>query len=97
MSQLTNDDVKKLAKLSYLDLSDAEIAHYRDQLAESLSYVDNLKEIDTSAVPDSFFTTDAQNVMDEDDVDGSIMLSQEQALQNAPAAKNGYFVVKRIL
>lgn len=97
MSQLSLDDVTKLARLSKLDLSEAEISHFRDQLVESISYVDNLREIDTSEVPDSFFTTDAHNVMDEDVVNESIMLSQEDALKNASSTKNGYFVVKRIL
>lgn len=97
MSHLTLDDVKRLARMSKLPLEEADLEHYPEQLSESISYVDNLQDIDTSHVPDSFFTTDARNVMAEDEVDESIMLTQEEALQNAPNTKKGYFVVKRIL
>ena len=94
---LTLDDVKHLAKLSNLVVSDVEAQKYPEQLSESIEYVQNLEDIDTSGVPETFFTTKAKNVMDEDEVDESIMLSQEEALKNARATKDGYFVVKRIL
>lgn len=97
MSNLTLDDVKHLAKLSNLRISDEEAEKYPEQLSESIEYVGNLEDIDTSDVPDTFFTTKAKNVMDEDVVDEAIMLSQEDALRNARATKDGYFVVKRIL
>jgi aspartyl-tRNA(Asn)/glutamyl-tRNA(Gln) amidotransferase subunit C len=97
MSKLTLDDVKRLARMANLPIVEDQLSHYPEQLGESLSYVENLSEIDTSHVPDTFFTTEARNVMAEDDVDESIMLTQEEALKNAKATKNGYFVVKRIL
>lgn len=97
MSKLTLEDVKRLARMSHLPIHEADLLKYPNQLTESISYVENLSEIDTSQVPDSFFTTEAQNVMAEDVVDESIMLTQDQALSNAPAKRNGYFVVKRIL
>lgn len=97
MSKLNTDDVQHLAKLSNLAISEEEAKKYPEQLSESIEYVTNLEEIDTSDVPDTFFTTRAKNVMDEDVVDEGIMLSQEEALKNARATKGGYFVVKRIL
>ncbi len=97
MSQINLDDIKHLAKLSNLQVTDEEAKKYPDQLSESIDYVENLKDIDTSNVPDTFFTTKATNVMDEDEVDESVMLSQEDALKNAKATKDGYYVVKKIL
>ena len=90
-------DVEKLARLSKLTVSEEESRSLSTQLSESLDYVQNLEDIDTSHVPDSYFTTDAKNVMDEDVVDESIMLSQKDALKNASSTKDGYFVIKRIL
>jgi len=90
-------DVEKLARLSKLTVTEKELQTLSFQLSESLDYVQNLEDIDTSQVPDSYFTTDAKNVMDEDVVDEGIMLSQNEALKNAPATKDGYFVIKRIL
>lgn len=89
--------VQKLAKLSNLKLTDEEAAQYPEQLSESLEYVKNLVEIDTSNVPDNFYTTHAHNVMEEDEVREEDMLSHEDAMSNATSTKKGYFVVKRIL
>ncbi len=97
MSHLDVTQVKALAKLANLKLTDDEAKEYPEKLSASLDYVENLNELDVSQVPDSFFTTNAHNVMQEDVVDESIMLSQEEALKNAKATKKGYFVVKRIL
>ena len=94
---LTIADVNRLAKLANLNVSEVEAASYPEQLSESIQYVENLSDIDTSEVPDNFFTTKAHNVMEEDVVRESDMLTQEQALGNARSTKNGYFVVKRIL
>lgn len=97
MKNLTVQDIKFLAHLASLQLSHEELSEYPLQLSESLDYVHNLNEIDTKNVPDAFFTTDAHNIMEEDVVDESVMLPQEEALKNAKLTKNGYFVVKRIL
>ncbi|TXH02258.1 MAG: Asp-tRNA(Asn)/Glu-tRNA(Gln) amidotransferase subunit GatC [Candidatus Moraniibacteriota bacterium] len=86
MSTIDLDGVKRLAQLANLKLSDAEAQQYPEQLSESLEYVKNLDEVDTSQVPDNFFTTKAKNVMEEDEVRESDMLTPK-----------GYFVVKRIL
>lgn len=97
MTKIGLDDVQHLAQLSNLRITDDEAQAYPEQLSESISYVENLDEVDTSKVPDTFFTTDATNVMDEDVVDESLTLSHEEAIRNATSSKDGYFVVKRIL
>jgi len=56
-----------------------------------------LKEIDTSDVTESAYTIDLKNIMREDVIDTTRVLTQEQALSNAQNIKNGKFVVKRIL
>lgn len=97
MSNLSIDDVKRLARLARLTLTPDEESKFAHQLSESLSFVQNLQQVDTQSVPESFFTTDAVNVMAEDVVDESVMLTHEEALANAPESRKGYFVVKRIL
>ena len=90
-------EVEKLARLSKLTVTEKELHSLSSQLSDSLEYVQNLEHIDTTQVPDSYFTTDAKNVMDDDVVDEGIMLTQQEALKNAAATKDGYFVIKRIL
>jgi aspartyl-tRNA(Asn)/glutamyl-tRNA(Gln) amidotransferase subunit C len=97
MSKLDLAEIQHLAKLSNLRITNEEALKYPEQLSESIEYVKNLEELDISSVPDSFFTTRAINLMEEDEVRTSDMLTQEQALKNAQSTKNGYFIVKRIL
>ncbi|OGK30170.1 hypothetical protein A3B02_01015 [Candidatus Roizmanbacteria bacterium RIFCSPLOWO2_01_FULL_42_14] len=97
MSHLTPDDIQKLAQLSNLELTSDDIKDLPQQLAKSLDYVENLKDIQTDNVPASHFTTSAKNVMAEDIVDESIMLTSSTALKNASNKKGSYFIVKRIL
>lgn len=94
---ITGRDIKKLAEMAKLQITDEEAAEYPDQLTESLKYVENLDDLDTSEVPDTFFTTKAKNVMQDDEIDPNIQLSQKDVLKNAKKTKNGYFVVKRII
>ena len=97
MSNLSTDDVKRLSRLARLSLTAEEESRIADQLSQSLAFVENLQQVDTETVPETFFTTDAVNVMAEDIVDETVMLTHEEALANAPDARKGYFVVKRIL
>ena len=96
-TKITTDDVKKLAKLANLTIKDQDSESLRQQLSESLKYVDNLNEIDTAVVPDTFFSTKTVNVWQEDEIDPDVTLPQSEVLKNAKKTKKGYFVVKRIL
>lgn len=95
---LTKEDVLHLAELSSLVLTDEEINKLLGQLNETLDYVENLHELKTDAISsEATHITKTTSVYSEDEVDTSRMLTQEQALQNAPSKKKHYFVVKRIL
>jgi aspartyl-tRNA(Asn)/glutamyl-tRNA(Gln) amidotransferase subunit C len=95
--KLTSDDVRKLAQLANLPLTDEQLEKYPEQLTESLAYVENLKEIDTETISELAYTIDIKNVTREDEIDMSRVFTQKQALSNAKNVKNGKFVVKRIL
>ncbi len=96
-SKLTAEEILHLAKLSQLSLTDEEIKKIGNQLNETLNYVNNLNELDTSSISEEMHVTKTTNAMREDTVDTSRMFSQANALKNAANKKNGYFVVKRIL
>lgn len=50
MSQLTADQVRHIAKLARLNLSDAEVEKYTTELTSILQYIDMLSEVDTTGV-----------------------------------------------
>lgn len=94
---LTNDDILHLGKLANLTLSEEEVEKYKKQLGETLSYIENLQELDTSKVESTHHTTDLKDVFFEDGTQNTRQFSQEEALKNAKVKKNGYFVVPRIM
>jgi aspartyl-tRNA(Asn)/glutamyl-tRNA(Gln) amidotransferase subunit C len=90
-------DMRHVARLARLALSDAEIDTFGPQLANLLTFVDQLRELDTDGVPATAQVVPSRNVERRDVLRPETMLSHEAALANAPQAEHGYFRVPRIL
>ena len=96
MSAISIEDVKKLAELSALTLTDDQITHMQSELEAILGYIDHLSEVDTQGVLPTYQVTGLSNVMREDEVEAS-RLSQEDLLKNAPLTENGQIKVPRVI
>lgn len=92
--KLTADQVKHVAKLAKLPLSEDEIEKYSDQLSKILDYVEKLNQADTKGVEPTYNVTGLFNMMKPDEVGET--LPQDYALQNAPVKKDGFFVTKGV-
>lgn len=79
-------NVAHIAKLANLPLSDEEKSKFEKQLEETLTYVENLKEIETKDVEPTSQVTGLENVTREDIAAPS--LTQEEALSNVKPARN---------
>jgi aspartyl-tRNA(Asn)/glutamyl-tRNA(Gln) amidotransferase subunit C len=92
-------DVRKVAKLAHLEITDEEVAKYTPQLAEIVSYIEQLNELNTDAVEPAIGGLtpegEATETMRDDVVAGS--LGQEAALDQAPSAVAGHFRVPKVL
>lgn len=92
-------DVKKVAKLAHLEITDEEVAIYTPQMADIVKYVEQLNELDTADVePMLGGLTDegaATETIREDVVVPS--LGQEAALSQAPSGVAGHFQVPKVL
>lgn len=92
--KLSSDEVKHIGKLANLPLSADEEERYSGQLSKILDYIGQLNQADTSLTEPVFNISQAENVTREDQVSAS--LTQEEALQNAPAKRDGFFVTKGV-
>ena len=92
---ITEDEVRYVAHLSRLALSDEEVDTFGRQLDDIISYVEKLNELDTSDVEPMIHAADQVNVFREDEAGES--LRRKEALQNAPDDAQGCFKVPRIL
>ncbi|MFH2085609.1 MAG: Asp-tRNA(Asn)/Glu-tRNA(Gln) amidotransferase subunit GatC [bacterium] len=93
---VTTDDVKHLAKLANLPLSDDRLKKLVGQIETTFEYIQTLEKTNTDKLTETNQVTGLTNVMREDVVDSSRTLTQAQALQNAKHTHNGYFVVPAI-
>lgn len=88
-------NVKHVAKLANLPLTDGEEEKYSGQLSKILDYIEQLNKVDTSNVEPTFNVSGQKNVMGEDRA-GDCTLSQQEALVNAPKKQDGFFVTKGV-
>ncbi len=87
--------VRKVAKLSRLELSEAEVAEFTGQLSAILDYVEKMNELDTSDVEPLAHCLPITNVLREDCLKQS--LGTEKTLANAPQKDGEFFKVPKIL
>lgn len=92
---ISKKDVEHVALLARLELSEAEVSLYTEQLNSILEHAEVVKKIDTSKVVPTAHAVELSNVLREDEVRDSI--SQEKALENAPESSDGFFRVPRIV
>ena len=88
-------NVEYVAHLARLELTPEEKQKIGAQLADVLTYIEKLKEVDVSGVEPTAHAFPLVNVTRPDEVRPS--LSQEEALRNAPAHANGLFIVPKIV
>lgn len=89
-------DVKHIAKLANLTLTDEEIPKFEKQLSDILTYIETLNKLDTSKVEPTYQVTGLTNVMRNDD-NPEESFTQEEAVKPAHNKHKGYFVVEQIL
>ena len=92
---LSTKEVRDLALLARLELSDEEVAKMGGQIDSILGFVRQLSELDTTDVEPMTTALDVDNRWRDDVVVAS--LSNEEALQNAPACDNECFLVPPVL
>ncbi len=56
--KLTLEEVKKIALLAKLELTDAELTKYAGEIGEVLDYVSQLKEVDVSDISETSHVSD---------------------------------------
>lgn len=92
---LSNAQVRDLALLARLELSDAELDTVRPQLERILDFVRRLGELDTASVEPMTTALEVANRWRDDSPAAG--LSTEQALANAPRADGESFLVPPVL
>lgn len=93
--KISSEEVRHVAKLARLDLSEAEVERMTSKLDAILTYVAKLDEIDTTGVAVTTHTQAVVNAFREDEVRAS--LPRELALKNGPEQNGECFVVPKVI
>jgi aspartyl-tRNA(Asn)/glutamyl-tRNA(Gln) amidotransferase subunit C len=88
-------DIRKIARLARLRLTDEEAETFTRQLDEVLGYVDKLSNLDLDNVEASAHPRESEDVLREDEI--RPCLDQEQALLNAPKRSADQFIVPKVV
>jgi aspartyl-tRNA(Asn)/glutamyl-tRNA(Gln) amidotransferase subunit C len=88
-------DVRYVATLARLQLTDEEARTFQSQLGDVLAFVEKLKKVDVDGVEPTAHTSDVFNVFREDEVRPG--LTAAEALANAPRKANDLFVVTKVV
>jgi aspartyl-tRNA(Asn)/glutamyl-tRNA(Gln) amidotransferase subunit C len=96
---ISESDIEKIALLAHLEITDEERRIFAPQIAEIVTYVEQLNEVDTGSIEPALGGLTPEGERTEasrpDEVQPS--LGQELALDQAPDPASGHFRVPKVL
>ena len=96
---ISQSDIEKVAQLAHLELAEEELKTFGPQLADIITYIEQLNELDTSNVEPALggLTPEGEKTESSraDELAGS--LGQKTALAEAPDPASGHFRVPKVL
>ena len=93
---ISKKEVKNIAKLARLDLSEKEIKRYQKELSKILDYIEKLKEVNVDKIDPMTYPIPIKNVFKRDEEKKEIIDQKKKILDLMPETKNGYLKVNPI-
>ena len=93
---ITKEEIKKIASLAKIDISNDELDNYSNQISKILEYMSVLEEVDTSKVDDSSNSIiENSQFLREDKIEES--LGRDEVMKLAPESDGVYFKVPKVI
>ncbi len=96
MGKLDKDQVRQLAYLARIFVSDEQVELFSRQLTQLLQFIEQLQRIDTDGVEPTAQVTGVTNVY-RDDEDLSDTMRRDKLLAQTPKVKDGQIEVPKVL
>lgn len=96
LNMLSKDEVKKIANLARIEISEQEAESYSTELSDILGFVEKLNEADTEGIEPIAHITGAKNVIREDKVVEYSDETKENIINNFPEKKDRFDKVKAV-
>jgi len=94
---ISKEQVKHIAKLARLGLTEAEVEKFQKELSLILKYVEKLKEVDIKGVEPTFHALKIENVLREDKVKEQDIEKVKKLIEAFPEKEKTFLRVKQIL
>jgi len=94
---ISDKEIKKLAQLARLQLTEKELEKMKKELEQILNYVKKLKEIDEKSLPNFEETSILKNVFREDKPREYKLFDKKVLITLAPEKEDNYFKVKQVI
>lgn len=92
---VSKDDVKKIARLSRLEIQEAELDKFTGQMNQILDFIASLNRLDTANIePTSHANASGTAFREDEAVDSQV---SELALEAAPEAEDHFFKVPKVI
>ncbi len=97
--KLTPDDLKRLAVLAKITVSDADVSALQAQLNGVFDLIDELQAVDTTGIEPLAHPLDVMQHTSQRLREDRVTETDQRAanMANAPAAENGLFLVPKVL
>ena len=92
--KISREEIIHIAKLANLNLTDAEIDKYTNDMEDILNFANTVNNVDTDGV-DEAIVTDSYNVFRKDEI--KECGNREELLQNAPSQDEGMFRIPKVI
>lgn len=98
-SAFTDDDVRRIATLAELDIADADVPRFAEQIRRILEYAEVVRQVDTSDVPPTAFAGEAPRASEWREDAAAPSLARGDAAAAAPQtdADHTLFRVPKVL
>ena len=93
--EITNKLIQDIAALAKLEFDEQSAEQMKADLEKIIGFVDKLSEIDTEGIEPLSYLSEEVSVLREDEV--KAVISQVEALKNAPEKDSDYFKVPTVL
>ncbi len=95
--ELTKDEVRDVALLARIGITDEEADLYQKDLSSVFGYFDKLQEVDTKNVEEIGHITGVTNVYRDDKVQEMSDEGKKMIMKSIPEEREGYIKVKSVL
>ncbi len=92
--KITREEARRIADLAHLEFDDAALERMAAEMTKILSYIDQLREVDTGAAGKIAGPTQSTPLREDEPHPG---VAREDVQRNAPSWRDGFFVIPKVI